>query len=372
MVCSLCGHYARVALYAPIGTKRGAQVCRCLGCNLIFTETADIPYSREPNPSGDADWGNIRWCKTQQLAAIHDWIPTDAKRVLDVGSSRGDFADYFASKNPRASITTIEPDTRIIDGYKDRYDMRPCYIEQTVLDPVYDFIYCSHTLEHANSAPDMLMRIRGAMAPNGLVLIEVPNVEVTQHPQSIWEFFIDKHNYHFSHKILRAYMEWMGFRIERINDDMWNVRILASKCEPVAGPLKFIDDDHTAMICQYAETVMRNRSKLPGIVKKMRRVMTRMKSAFWGASTILDLLFKYGGLYPSEVECLVDTYMHDKLPLHSGIPVRHPDYLRVHRPDVCFILSRLSSPVMEALARGYGVRQVITFSSLMESEAARG
>jgi hypothetical protein len=90
--CDFCGSGNCEEVYRPIGTKRNNRVCICQTCGLVFSIHDNIPYSREPNPSGDADWGNVRFCKTQRFEAIKDMIAIgDAKHILDIGSSRGHF-----------------------------------------------------------------------------------------------------------------------------------------------------------------------------------------------------------------------------------------------------------------------------------------
>ena len=387
--CDFCGAEGYLfksfydEVYQPIGTKRNSRVCVCNSCGLVFSIHDDIPYSREPNPSGDADWGNVRFCKGQRFAAVKDILPKGAKRVLDVGSSRGDFVKWYREQNPKAEIVAIEPDTRVIGDYADEFEVIGGKLENnTVFTPSnhYDFVYCMQTLEHTDSASAMLKQIYDCLEPGGVLFLEVPNIEVIRYPLNIEEFFIDKHNFHFSHKVLKSYLEWIGFKLEKINDDDLNVRIFASKSgirfdtmtnEPASyssfpdfcnSPIKY----YYNIVDEYAETIQRNRAKLPAVVEKINRILDVQKVAFWGANTMLDLMVKYGGLDPSRVECLVDTYMAGNLDAIHGVPIQSPDALRGYQPDVCIVLARHSAEQIAKLARKYGIRNVIKFSDLLE------
>jgi hypothetical protein len=100
-------------------------------------------------------------------------------------------------------------------------------------------------------------------------------------------------------------------------------------------------------------------------VETIHHLMSRMKVALWGATTIFDLIVKYGGLDTARVECLVDSYVYRYLPRHHGVAVQDPSVLRAFQPDTCIVLARHSSDAIVESARKYGVRNAITFSGLM-------
>ena len=131
--------------------------------------------------------------------------------------------------------------------------------------------------------------------------------------------------------------------------------------EPLAAEM-------ASLIEFYADTIQRNRGLLPNIVAKIEVLNAKMNVAFWGATTIFDLLVKYGGLSPTSVRTLVDTYLHKFAKSTHGVPIQSPDVLRRNVPDVCIVLARFSSKVIERDARSFGVRNVITFEQLISSE----
>lgn len=372
--CDFCGSTDCPPVYKPIGTKRNNRVCICNNCGLVFSIHDDIPYSREPNPSGDADWGNIRFCKTQRFEEIKQWMPTDVKRVLDVGSSRGHFVRWMKEHNPSAEITAIEPDGRIADFPNDI----TCTISK--LEDVYvalrknhfDFVYCVQTLEHSDSASAMLKQIYDLLVPNGTLFLEVPNIEAYRFPQNIEECFIDKHNFHFSKGVLVNYMLDMGFDVA-VNLDDLNVRIFATKNDEVSinkteFRVKSIVNDPHELIKTYAENIQRNRAKLPAVVEKINRFYNNVKVAYWGANVLFDLMVKYGGLDPKKTGLLVDDYIYEYLDQIHGVPVKHSDALRVYQPDVCIVLARHGADIVAEKARKFGIRNIVKFYDLLEAK----
>ena len=116
MHCDLCGSDSHEDVYRPIGTRREAAVCVCNRCGLVFTRYGNDNRNREPTPSGDADWGNIRYAKGFRLDALKPLMVDKvraAKRILDVGSNRGDFLRWAAQDNPEADLFGIESDERL-------------------------------------------------------------------------------------------------------------------------------------------------------------------------------------------------------------------------------------------------------------------
>jgi SAM-dependent methyltransferase len=386
--CALCGSAAFDDVYSPVGSLRQVKVAVCRRCGMTFSRYAAVPYSRDPRPSGDADWGNIRWAKGFRLDALRPLLTEQLargglNRVLDVGSNRGSFLEWMLELKPDIQVTAVEPDERVVGPYSERLgvDLRIAKLEHAALEPdAYDFAYCCQTLEHADDPADMIARMHAALKPGGTLFVEVPNIDVISYPLTVEEFFIDKHATHFSHRLLTAYVQWSGFRLEagtNAEDDILNVRIVAAKAGP-AMAIPFADwfqsEDLSArnrsLIATYAANMARNRARLPAVVEILHQLMARQNVAFWGATTIFDLLVKYGGLDPTQVRLLVDSYVHKYLPTHHGVKVQPPTALRVAQPDVCVVLARFSAAAIGEAARKYGVRNVINFSDVLESATA--
>ena len=390
--CDFCGSDQFEETHRPSGSQRGSVVVVCDRCGLVFTRYENVPYSREPRCSGDADWGNIRMAKGFRLDSLKPLLieeVRDAKTILDVGSSRGDFVRFARKENPLAHITAIEPDERIID-YAEDADAIPLKLENVCLrDNNFDFVFLCQTLEHADAPSKMLSKIWKAMKPGGTLFLEVPNLDVIRYPWNVECHFIDKHTHHFSHNLLCNYVEWAGFRVSDTNlpNDL-NVRIVASKgfhaMHPFAewfgsrllrrwgeggNAIGGLPDRNKKLIRSYAATISRNRAKLPAVVAKINRLMDVMKVSLWGGTTIFDLLVK-AGLDPGCVQSLVDTWAWKYVHENHGVKVQAPETLRVFQPDCVIVLARFSEDAIVEAAKRYNVRNVIKFSDLLRSVRA--
>lgn len=369
--CDFCGSDKYKEVYKPIGTKRNNRVCICQSCGLVFSIHDDVPYSREPMVSGDADWGNVRFCKGQRFDVVKDMLPKNANHILDVGSSRGDFVRWARQQNPEAEIVAVEPDTRVID-YWDEFGVIGSKLEDVGLpENHFDFVYCMQTLEHVDSASAMLKQIYDYLAPDGVLFLEVPNIEAFKYEWNVEESFIDKHNFHFQKGTLVSFMTAMGFDCA-VSVDNLNVAIFAAKVSKgrnvrVWDLSYFNDTNPHELIVNYAETIQRNRAKLPAVVERINEMLDHMKVSFFGANTLFDLMVKYGGLDPNRVECLVDDYLCELVSSVHGVPVQCSDAFRVNQPDVCVILARHSADAVAKRARSFGIRNIVKFYDLIRS-----
>ena len=365
--CDLCGSTDGEILYKPIGTKRNNWVVICRNCGLLYSiHDHDLPYNRDPNPSCDADWGNVRFCKGQRFDVLRPDMPTNVKRVLDVGSSRGHFVRW-AKENTDAEVVALEPDIRIashpksVEFYGERIE------DADLPKDHFDFVYCCQTLEHTDSATIALQKIYDVMEMGGMLFVEVPNTpEVLGYAQNTEEYFIDKHNFHFTHGTMESYLEKVGFQIVRTRQDRLNVAVFAIKTsiqrEPWDTDYPFMRD----LVLKYAENIQKNRQKIKGVVSKVNDLLdTGMKVAFWGANTLMDLMIKYGGLDPKRVQFLADDYMVDCIPFLHEIPIHSSEEFRIFQPDVVIVLARFNADLLAEKARKFGVRNVVKFTDLM-------
>lgn len=367
--CDLCGSEDYEKIYKPINTKRAVDVVICKRCGLLYSaHDPAIPYSREPNPSCDADWGNVRFCKGQRFDVLRPDMPLNARFVLDVGSSRGHFVKWARDEYQFAKIVALEPDTRIASCPDDME-----FIGQRIEDAnlpygYFDFVYCCQTLEHTDSATKVLEKIWEVMQPGGLLFVEVPNTPaVIGYEKNTEEYFIDKHNFHFTHETMRAYLKKCGFIIVDIRDDRLNISLFAVKTGMRTPPIEADYHAMRALVGRYAENIAVNRQKVSEVVIKVNDILnTGMKVAFWGANTLMDLMVKYGGLDPKRVQFLADDYMADCISHLHGIEIHKSEDFRIYQPDVVIVLARFNADLLAEKARRFGVRNVVKFTDLME------
>ncbi len=377
--CDFCSNREIAFDYKPVNSLRGNRVVVCSLCGLTQSISSVAKIERKQTLSCDADWGNVRHAKGIRLKVLSSTIEkalSSSKKmvILDVGSNRGDFVHWCTKKFPLAEIIAIEPDPTIVSDYQDLKNVHLFIekLENSSIDEVsIDIAYCSHTLEHAASATEMLRHIRKLLRPNGLLFLEVPNLKGITYPNVVEEFFIDKHVYHFDKVTLVDQVQRIGFEIDMIEEgaDDLNITLVLRKSEKnLHLPFKTNTVvNNEAMLKYYFKLLSDNRDLLRILVeKKLLPLSMRQKVAYWGAGRIFDALIKYGRLPADSVYALIDTYLWNIVPEAYGIAIQRPENLRMIEPDICIVLARSSKDEIGARAYRFGIRHIIFFDEIMD------
>tara|TARA_B100000315_G_scaffold168054_1_gene156573 strand:+ start:1328 stop:2512 length:1185 start_codon:yes stop_codon:yes gene_type:complete len=368
--------------YNPVNTKRGMQVCVCTNCGLVQSvQSQEKPDKRIQTLSCNADWGNVRHGKGLRLNHFKNAVKNcvnwkNVNHVLDVGSNRGSFVNWLLEENNRLNVTAVEPDSEIIkDNYKHKnVNLIVDRFENISLEKdFYEFVYCSHTLEHSASALGMLKQIRSYMKYGAYLFLEVPNLKNIEDSNIVEEFFMDKHTFHFDRETLYSFLKRMGFTLvyENEKSDMYNIAFVLQKSDskttlPHENTQSNVKNNAKS-IERYNQLLSDNRKLLQTLVeKKLKPLAKRQKVAYWGAGRIFDALLKYGGLTVNNVYALVDKHLWDKVDNSQGTNIQRPEILRILEPNVVVALARSSEETIAKTAKRMGVRHVLRFNELME------
>jgi len=385
MICDFCRVENLDSIYEVPGSLYGMRIFVCHQCGLvqsIKTKEKDSQV-RIPSISCDADWGNIRHTKGQRVEASEgimekylDW--QHMRQVLDIGASRGGFIRWVSERaKNKVEMTAIEPDDRIADDYKDIKNAKlhlARFEDVELSDEVFDMVYCSHTLEHVDSASSAIQKMWRIMKTGGLCFLEVPNIDVLCDRESVEEFFIDKHIFHFSHVLLTEYLKQSGFEIvySSVGEDPYNIAYILKKTSNVPQLQEFVPKEpglsscHRTLIEDYIAQLKSNREKLKKVAEKLHAFMERQKVVFWGASRVFDALVRYGELKTEKIFCLVDRYLWKILPEVHGKKVERPEALKLLAPDVVIILARSSDEQIFQEVQSFGVRRrIVKFRDLL-------
>jgi len=383
-VCDFCGSDKLASVYRVPSSRLGMKVYLCEHCSLVqsFSTKADFQRKKTPSISSDANWGNIRHGKGLRFTKARFLLESKLnwsriRNILDVGSNRGDFIKWAISNYSKIRATAVEPDKTIIDDYKNlnRVTMIKKKFEETDLkNNIFDFIYCSHTLEHARSAAEMLQMIYQSLKDGGQLFLEVPNLEVVNEDDVVEEFFLDKHTYHFNRKILIDYLKWLGFIVkdgEKSNDN-YNISLLLKKTTKVPNNKFSINKQSEVkfskkIINKYKLTLNRNRKKIKHVADRLNGLMNRQRVVFWGGGKIFDALIRYGKLNSDRLVGLIDVFLAKYLDSVHEVKLQGPEILRFESPDVLVILAKSSADDIERQGRAFGIRHIIKFTDLINS-----
>jgi len=106
-------------------------------------------------------------------------VPTNAKKILEIGCGYGNFGERVKSANPGVVYYAIELNPEAAKIAASKLDHVICgSIETTSLvDGDFDCIIFGDVLEHLYNPLEILSKIRPMLKPTGCVLVSVPNVQ---------------------------------------------------------------------------------------------------------------------------------------------------------------------------------------------------
>lgn len=377
--CDFCGSKRLDYVYEPINTGRGMKVYICENCGLIQSISSFGDYIKKPPPSMSADANRSSVFYTKDIENINyttqlekHSLLKDGLRVLDIGSNRGAFCRYLLDNYNNIVFHGVEPDKVIVNNYKDipnvtLYNDR---FENVDLESsFYDLIYCVHTLEHADSAKQMLKGIYDSLNNDGIAFIAVPNTGNID-PDTVLEYFIDTHNYHFNHSILINYVKMIGWDILYHNkpDDEDIILILKRNLSTKYNENPDISNQslytkNKISINHYKHNIKINRSELIKVTDKLKKELNNDKLVIWGAGRILDVLITIGRLDKNIISCVIDKYLYKYMPKVNGLAIYSPDILNSYDPNTTtvFIASKAYVSEIQKDVSELGFTKIIKF-----------
>ncbi|MCA3070594.1 MAG: class I SAM-dependent methyltransferase [Rhodocyclaceae bacterium] len=211
--CNLCNATDVRVVSLRDRDGRPLRTVMCTGCGLVrcdpmpdpdmldqyYRERYRIDYKRQRAPSRRhiLRAGRValdRLARLPQLPAPS----SSGGRALDIGAGGGEFA-YLLGRTSGLAVTGIEPN----EGYAAH--ARQVLGLDLVVSPLheampaggsFDLITMFHVLEHLRDPGAALARIAAWLAPGGLAVVEVPNIEATC--QAPGHLFHAAHLYNFN------------------------------------------------------------------------------------------------------------------------------------------------------------------------------
>lgn len=382
--CNLCESGELENIYTAPGSLRDLKVFICEKCGLLQSlPRVDHVKDRTVRVTSGAAWGNVRYGKAFAAKFALDFLqlvlPNFAPaKVLDVGSNRGAFLKRLMREFPEVEVLVgVEPDSSVINSYQDdaKVILRNDRIENLCFDGMqFDFIYCSHSIEHFKDPVSVLKKLRGLAESNNTVyFFEVPNAEILSSTNLLEEFFIDKHLYHYDERSFRDLLEISGYQIlkDGFFSDSENLRAV---CRPVDSlPVKAFRSQSEirgvkSKVYAYAETLQKNRDFLVLTGKALNSLANEKNVVFWGGGRIFDAFVTIGGLDTAKLYMLVDRYLSELSFSAHGLVIESPEAIRgsVDEIDLIIVASRAYKAEIEAEASEYGFfGPVIGFDDLI-------
>lgn len=377
--CDCCAGAPLEILYVVPDSVNGSRVELCPCCGLLQSVATVTHHRRERRVvvSSGADWGNIRYGKgfrtAEALRLIAALRPIAQFQIcLDIGANRGDFLQQLLKQNQDILAVAVEPDEAVTDDYRDdaRIRLLTCRFEDAGLTGEFDLIYCCHTLEHLGSPTSFLAEVHTLLAENGILYLEVPDLEVITAGDVVEEFFIDKHTFHFTAASLERYLANNGFTVLHHVVSGSNLVYLLGRGAAFAQPQAARAD--VAEVSRVRDAVALYRRNMTRNMRTLQDIGTyinsrNIRTVFWGAGRIFDSLMRAGTVDRQIIAGVIDKYLPDHVESVHGFQLARPAALADFRPELIVIASReYATEIRADIARYYaGTAEVLVFPELM-------
>ncbi len=141
-------------------------------------------------------------------------ILPDQGNILDFGCGNGPFLREFSAYRPRWKLTGFELDNRNKNAIESIPKGKFYSGSLDDIDEYYDFIVTIHTIEHLQDPVTYLNSLSSKLKPEGLILIEVPDLE-----KSPFDILITDHCSHFVCKSLIYVCKLAGLEVVKVTSD---------------------------------------------------------------------------------------------------------------------------------------------------------
>jgi len=211
--CNLCGG-TKVAVLSQVSrTGKPLRTVICRSCGLVWSDPRPLDakhfyeeeyrvsykHTHTPKPKHVLRAGKVALSRLEKIAKL---LPT-RKTILDVGTGGGEFAYLLQSLGHR--VSGVEPNRGYAEYSVQEYGLavQVGFIQGCTFPPQsFDVITTWHVLEHTENPGAVLAQLRSWLKSDGMLVVEVPNVEATcQSPHST---FHEAHLYNFNVVSLRA------------------------------------------------------------------------------------------------------------------------------------------------------------------------
>lgn len=365
MQCDFCKCKSLSHIYSVPTSRVGAKIYSCDQCGLLQTIYLNKQNKHtNKSVSSGADWGNIRHGKKIRLQTSIEFIGkfvdlSKLTSVLDIGSNRGHFVNYLNQINSECSIVAVEPDSRILEEYTKTNKLKiiNTRFEDYTDTNQFDFIYCCHTLEHADSANEMLIQAISLLKDDGHLFIDVPSASILDDETNVQEFFIDKHTYHFSIPVLHKKLLTLGLVIIDFKDDMHNITILCQK--------KNKSITNNQILKNYSKVLLQNHEKLNKVSKFIEELCSKNRVAVIGASKIYDALIKHANLNTDNIKYLIDDYLYGYIDEVHGKKIYKQEDILFDDIDIVILLTKSATDELKLKIKNKGISMIYTFDELI-------
>ena len=210
------------SLYGAAAGIRGTQrIVRCKGCKMIYEnprfdeEIIIAGYADSEEDDHDSQHEMRVQSFSKAIAGLSDHLPPKGARVLDVGTAGGAFLDAASQQGYEAH--GMEVSKRLVArGAKRGLKIQQGTIAQHPFQShSFDMVCLWDVIEHVVSPKAMLREIKKLLRPNGVLLINFPDIGTRMARMAREKFWwiISVHLHHFTRDSIRELCDRTGFSV---------------------------------------------------------------------------------------------------------------------------------------------------------------
>lgn len=242
--CNLCGEREVAILSNWSRSGKPLQTVICRACGLVWSDPRPhearhfyedeyrLAYKQtySPKPKHVLRAGKVALSRFEKIAELLSM----RKAVLDVGTGGGEFAYLLQSLGH--SVSGVEPNRGYAEYSIQEYGLTvQVGFVQDATFPLgsFDVVTIWHVLEHTEDPGGVLELLRSWLKVDGVLVVEVPNVESTcQAPKNT---FHEAHLYNFNVVSLRRLAKKHGMQEawHVISRDGGNITMFLTRTEPL-------------------------------------------------------------------------------------------------------------------------------------------
>ncbi len=217
--CEICGIDDSELLFAKREVPHAAgPIVQCRKCGLVYVNPREGKKQWFNVPKIHDTYVDLLDVRTPVYASRLEEIEKYRKggRILDVGCYIGAFLNVAMQNG--WSCYGVEPSSVVSAYAKEKYGIEvfPGFLQDARFpDNHFDVVVMFHVLEHLPSPRETLKEILRILKPDGLLAIEVPDIDHPVHrmiKKPCW-LFVPGHLFYFSPRTLKKLLRSEGFEM---------------------------------------------------------------------------------------------------------------------------------------------------------------
>ena len=355
------GEFHRVTSDCRLWPKGGRLgLCACCGCvqsiiDPIWRSHAEKIYDNysiyeQGGGQEQSVFESITGKPTARSNRILDYLTeeislADVGRLLDVGCGNGSFLSAFSPLAPNWALAGTEFDGKYksviegIPGVEGLYLSNPIDVPGT-----FDLVTLIHVLEHIPDPIHMLSQLRSKLNPNGLLFIEVPDLE-----HNPFDLLIADHASHFTRQTLTRIAIDAGFSI-RVSSGNWVAKELSFLLSPDESEASMEEVESAA----YADLVRRHLDWMRSVLTRASEIAAVNPFGLFGTSISATWLYRELEATGYSVDFFVDEDPNRSGKQYMGKPVYRPEQVPVDGRVFLVLASSLATSIFARLKSSGG------------------